>query len=171
MRDDDSRWVNRGGVDLLGANPDKEATSVIGLPQAELLYGKLPEQFSDKNSFASQLRQILAIRDKYKIALGELVSPPPYDPENSGVCLLAMRLPGQGKAQLAVTALNFGREPAEEEFDLVELFKVRADSIRGRQMQITNAISGDRVGVVSGPGRRMTLKLDAIQGMTLLVQQ
>ena len=37
----DYRWVNRGGVDLMGANPTATA-SAFGLPRAKALYGPLP---------------------------------------------------------------------------------------------------------------------------------
>ena len=69
----DFRWVNRGGVDMLGANPTA-ATSAFGLPRAKALYGSLPEQLKDPESFASRLRGLLAARKKYRLAEGELLA-------------------------------------------------------------------------------------------------
>src|SRR4030095_283313 len=45
----DYRWVNRGGVDLLGAAA-KATTSAFGLPRAKALYGPLPDQLKDPES-------------------------------------------------------------------------------------------------------------------------
>lgn len=42
VADGDYRWVNRGGVDLLGANPARQK-SAFGIPRAKSLYGSLPE--------------------------------------------------------------------------------------------------------------------------------
>src|SRR5262249_60210837 len=57
----DYRWVNRGGVDLLGASPGKKE-SAFGLARAKALYGSLPEQLRDPESFLSQLKRLLAAR-------------------------------------------------------------------------------------------------------------
>ena len=75
MKDGDYRWINRGGIDLMGVNPDAK-TSRFGLPRTRALYGPLPEQLKDPESFASQLKQMLAARKKYRIAEGELVAVP-----------------------------------------------------------------------------------------------
>src|SRR5262249_52813272 len=55
----DFRWVNRGRVDLLGVNP-RATTSAFGLPRAKALYGPIPDQLKDPDSFASRLRAMLA---------------------------------------------------------------------------------------------------------------
>src|SRR5262249_15111702 len=115
-RDGDYRWINRGGVDLLGARSDA-AESAYGLPKAEALYGPLPRQLKDPDSFASRLKRLLAARKAYRVAEGELLAAP--EPKDPGVCLLVLRLPGKGG--LAVTALNFGRSAVEEEVDLTKV--------------------------------------------------
>ncbi|MFO0927365.1 MAG: hypothetical protein U0736_10040 [Gemmataceae bacterium] len=101
--DGDFRWVNRGGVDLMGANP-KAATSAFGLPRAKALYGSLPDQLKTPESFASQLKTLLAARRQYRVAEGILLAVP--EPRTAGVCVLVLRLPDH---PLAVTVLNFGR--------------------------------------------------------------
>src|SRR5690606_1825658 len=53
----DWRWINRGGVDLLGAAPEVR-TSAFGLPRARQLYGPLPEQLRDPESFAARLKRM-----------------------------------------------------------------------------------------------------------------
>src|SRR5439155_16393008 len=108
----DFRWVNRGGVDLMGANP-RATVSAVGLPRAKTLYGPVPEQLRDPESFAARLKAVLAARRKYRIAEGELLAVP--EPRAAGLCVLVLKLPDY---PLAVTVLNFGREDAEEEVDL-----------------------------------------------------
>src|SRR5262249_25883725 len=46
VADGDYRWVNRGGVDLVGAAPGA-ARSAFGMPRARALYGPLPQQLRD----------------------------------------------------------------------------------------------------------------------------
>ncbi|HQE28984.1 MAG TPA: maltose alpha-D-glucosyltransferase [Phycisphaerae bacterium] len=113
LRDADYRWINRGGVDLLGVNPEA-ATSRFGLPRARALYGSLPEQLKDPESFASQLKRILAVRKKHRIDEGELIAVP--NVSNSALCVLLMRVPGT--PVLAITVLNFSRGPVRERIDL-----------------------------------------------------
>ena len=47
LADRDSRWMNRGAFDLMGVNPDTEA-SAVGIPKAACLYGTLPDQLRDR---------------------------------------------------------------------------------------------------------------------------
>src|SRR5439155_1203097 len=117
----DFRWVNRGGVDLLGANPTA-ATSAFGLPRAKALYGSLPDQLKDPESFASRLRVLLAARKKYRLPEGELLAVP--EPKTPGLCVLVLKLPDH---PLALTVLNFGREEASEEIDLGDAGKAAGE--------------------------------------------
>src|SRR5262249_49105524 len=104
VEDGDYRWINRGGVDLLGANPSA-ATSAYGLPKAQALYGPLPQQLKDPDSFASRLQRLLAARKTHRIAEAELLAVP--EGKSPAVCLLVLKLPAPDT--FAVTALNFGR--------------------------------------------------------------
>src|SRR5204863_197311 len=78
MKTGDYRWINRGGVDLMGANPGAKQ-SAYGLPRARSLYGPLPEQLKDPDSFVSSLKKVLAARTKYRVAEGALVAAPEPD--------------------------------------------------------------------------------------------
>ncbi len=109
--DGDWRWINRGGVDLMGASAAKE--SAFGLPRAKALYGPLPVQLKDPASFASRLAGMLAAREKARLAEGELVAVP--ESRAKGLCVLVMKTPAH---PLAVAVLNFGREEVDEEIDL-----------------------------------------------------
>jgi trehalose synthase len=108
----DFRWVNRGGVDLMGANP-KAAASAFGLPRAKALYGSLPDQLKEPDSFASLLKGMLAARATHKIAEAELVAVP--EPKAEGLCVLVLKLPD---GRPAVTVLNFGRLGAVDEVEV-----------------------------------------------------
>lgn len=121
----DFRWVNRGGVDLLGANP-RATTSVIGLPRAKTLYGSVPEQLHDPESFASRLKVLLAARRAHRIAEAELLAVP--EPQAAGLCVLVLKLPDHS---LAVTVLNFGRESAGADLDAGQKGKTPGNDRRG----------------------------------------
>ena len=173
ISDGDNRWVNRGGVDLLGVNP-RATKSNRGLPCAKTIYGPLTEQLKDETSFASQLKRMLVAREKHKIAHGKLKSPPPEptDPKHRGVCLLALQLPEKpempGRLQLAVTALNFGDEPAEEVITFSELFGDEVNSVRN--WRIIDAVTDAKMGSLLRTGR-MTIRLHERAGKTILIQQ
>src|SRR5262249_811043 len=152
-----------GGVDLLGARPDA-AESAYGLPKAEALYGPLPRQLKDPDSFASRLRRLLAARKAYRVAEAELLAAP--EPKGPAVGLLVLRLPAQGG--LAVSAVNFGRSAVVEEIDLTKVRGVTAEQLRGGKATDIVADRGD--GEVAETGR-LTVRLDALSGKTLVVRR
>ncbi|MBI4347646.1 MAG: maltose alpha-D-glucosyltransferase [Elusimicrobia bacterium] len=108
MADGDTRWINRGAYDLLGAAPAAKA-SASGLPVAPALYGPLPAQLQDPKSFASRLKGVLARRKELGIAQAKLEDVP--ETKAKGLLVLLLRLPD---GRRAATALNFGREPVSE---------------------------------------------------------
>jgi trehalose synthase len=148
----DFRWINRGGVDLLGANPTA-AASAIGLPRAKALYGPLPDQLKDPGSFAARLKALLAARKKYRLAEGDLLAVP--EPKAAGMCVLVLKLPDH---PLAVTVLNFSREDASEDLDLGDLGK----DVAGRWVDI---ISGKPT---ESAGGRLAVRVPALTGTTLV---
>jgi maltose alpha-D-glucosyltransferase/alpha-amylase len=97
----DTRWINRGAHDLMGTSPDA-TTSSAGMPRARSLYGPLPEQLKDPDSFARRLQRILAVREDNGIATGTLLDVP--EVSNRGALVLVNRLKD---GTLQVTALNF----------------------------------------------------------------
>ena len=106
LADGDTRWINRGAHDLMGVAP-RAPCSAAGLPRARSLYGPLPAQLAAPDSFASQLREIIEIRNSCGIASAAQLSVP--DPGCPGALLMIHRLPGDAHQ---VTALNFGSGPA-----------------------------------------------------------
>ena len=108
MGDADTRWINRGAHDLMGVDPDA-TSSGSGLPRGRALYGDLPAQLVDPDSFVSRLRGIVALRARHAIAEATLLDVP--DADEAGVLVLVMRLPDE---TIAMTALNFSSEPVVE---------------------------------------------------------
>jgi maltose alpha-D-glucosyltransferase/alpha-amylase len=158
--DGDYRWINRGGVDLLGDNPEARE-SAFGLPKAQSLYGSLSEQLDDRNSFAMRLRDMLRARKEYRIAEGELVHVARV--ENKGACLLVFTLPDDA---LAITALNFAREPVRETVDLGDIDGLDQKNLR--QAQAVDIVSGKKD--VAIEGGKATIELDSLSGLTLVIE-
>nr|WP_208786714.1 maltose alpha-D-glucosyltransferase [[Micrococcus luteus] ATCC 49442] len=100
----DTRWINRGAHDLMGTNA--EATvSASGMPRARSLYGPLPEQLKDDQSFARRLQKILKVREGWGVATGLLLDVP--DVSHRGLLVMVHRL---ASGQVQVTVLNFSGE-------------------------------------------------------------
>lgn len=109
MADGDTRWINRGAYDLLGVNPDATC-SAAALPKAVALYGSLPEQLSRPDSFASQLKAMLCVRQACKLYAARQIDVP--DCTSPGLLVMVHELPDELGMQ--VTAINFGVEPVDE---------------------------------------------------------
>lgn len=164
LRDGDFRWINRGGVDLLGANPGA-ATSAFGLPRAIVLYGSLPEQLQSPDSFASRLKVMLAARKQYRIAEAEMLAVPNVG--NPAICVLVMRLPDS--ENLAITALNYGRKIASIEVDLTQIPPgIPARSIAGKPTR--DIISNQNTASISDTGR-LPFDVEGLAGRTIVVQR
>jgi len=162
MKDADYRWINRGGVDLLGANPDAP-TSRFGLPRARALYGPLPEQLRDPASFAARLKQILAARKKHRIHEGELLAVPEVN--HSAAHLLVMRTPG--KPALVITAVNFSHQPIEERIELHDVGELEVSAFVGQVAR--DCISTDAEGEVT-PDGALNISLEEWSGKTLILE-
>jgi trehalose synthase len=101
----DTRWIHRAAYDLMDYQP--EATeSPSKMPRGTSLYGSLPHQLQDPNSFASRLRDILGARTRYGIATSEQVDVPAVT--NQAMLVMVHRLDTR---QLQVTVLNFSSQP------------------------------------------------------------
>jgi hypothetical protein len=92
----------------MGFDPEA-TTSTGGMPRGRALYGDLPTQLTDPDSFVSRLRGIVALRARHGIAEATLLEVP--DADEAGVLVLVMRLPDE---TIAMTALNFSSEPIVE---------------------------------------------------------
>jgi trehalose synthase len=122
LTDGDTRWIHRGAYDLMGVEPEA-AESAAGLPKARALYGSLPEQLAQPDSFARRLQALLEVRERYRIYQARQVAVPAV--QSRGLLVMVHELPdGFG---IQVTALNFGGRPVTE------------------QIMIAGARPGDRV--------------------------
>jgi trehalose synthase len=101
----DTRWIHRAAYDLMGFDPSARE-SLSGMPRGTSLYGTLPEQLADPRSFASQLKEILAVRDRYGIATARQIDVP--DVSHRGMLVMVHELPSS--ANLQITVLNFAPE-------------------------------------------------------------
>jgi trehalose synthase len=103
----DTRWVHRAAHDLLDVAPDARR-SAAGMPRGRALYGSLPAQLAEPGSFARGLRDILAIRSEYGVAVGTQLDVP--DVAHPGMLVMVHRLDEgdpQADAPVQVTVLNF----------------------------------------------------------------
>ncbi len=105
LEEGDTRWINRGAYDLIGSDPGAQQ-SASGMPRAVNLYGTLPEQLADPSSFASRLRVILAMRERYGIAVSHQVDIP--DVSHKSMLVVVHKLAEEHGMQ--VTVLNFSNE-------------------------------------------------------------
>ncbi|MGI9284405.1 MAG: alpha-amylase family glycosyl hydrolase [Pseudomonadales bacterium] len=133
VADNDCRWINRGGYDLLGIAPSEDQ-SIQGVPKARSLYGSLPDQLQDPYSFASLMKSLLALRNSLGIAQSELVAVP--EVTQPGVVILINKLAkSEGNPQSwQITALNFAESSVEEKLqysDLAGEAQARWSNIQG----------------------------------------
>jgi trehalose synthase len=102
----DTRWIHRSAYDLMGFQTETQQPPA-GIPKAVSMYGPLPQQLKDEWSFVSQLRRILALRNKYGIATSTQVDVP--DVSHKAMLVMVHQLSDPLEHQ--VTVLNFGSEP------------------------------------------------------------
>jgi trehalose synthase len=97
----DTRWIHRAAYDLMNHRP--EATeSPSKIPRGNSLYGSLPQQLQEPNSFLSRLCGILAVRKRYGIATSVQVDVPQVS--NPAMLVMVHRLDSE---RMQVTVLNF----------------------------------------------------------------
>ena len=116
LDDRDYRWMNRGAFDLMNVNA-RAARSAGGLPRAKAIYGSIPEQLQNPDSFVSHLQRILRVRKGYGIAVSTLASVP--ETQSQGAVVMLLKIPDESGWVLA--AVNFARESAQERIRLPEL--------------------------------------------------
>ena len=153
MEDGDTRWIHRGAYDLVDLDPEADM-SAGGMPRPKTLYGSLPEQLQRPDSFASQLKKILAVRRAYDIAASRQILIP--DVEHPGLLIMVHELPAGKGTQ--ITALNFSAEPIVETLHLPGIAPGPVVDI------INERVEGD----LTEEGA-FTITLDAYEGLALRV--
>jgi trehalose synthase len=155
LADGDTRWINRGAYDLIGSNP-KATRSVSGLPRAVALYGALPRQLEDPDSFASQLGRLLKVRADLKLYAAQLLDAPSV--KAPGLLVLVHELPEHGG--LEVTAINFGAQAVDE---TVAIHGATAGA------QASDALNRQAPALALGAGGTLPLHLDPYEGKVLRI--
>lgn len=153
MGDGDTRWIHRGAYDLVDLDPDAEV-SVGGMPKARALYGSLVEQLQRPDSFASQLKKILAVRRAYDIAASKQIMVP--DTEHPSLLIMVHELPAGKGTQ--ITALNFGNEALVETLHLPGIAPGPVVDIINERVEGDLSEHGD-----------FTISLDPYEGLALRV--
>ena len=110
----DTRWIHRGAHDLIDADPSATMSS-SGMPRGRSLYGSITAQLADKDSFASQLKGILRIREEFGIDVASQIDIP--EVAYPGTLVMVHRLDegdiSRDDAQLQVTVLNFTNDTVD----------------------------------------------------------
>jgi trehalose synthase len=151
LDDGDTRWIERGAYDLAGLNP-AATHSAAGLPKAPSLYGPVTEQLKNPESFASQLKRLLKVRQSYALYAARQIDVP--EPHNPSVLVLHHELPEQRGQQ--ITALNFAAA------DLIEPIRLPVGTQR-----VTDMLSGEEL-PIDADGI-CQLALEGYQGRSLLL--
>jgi trehalose synthase len=154
MGDGDTRWIHRGAYDLINSNSSAEA-SAAGLPRARALYGPVDLQLQDPDSFASQLRHLLAVRQRYELYAARQLAIP--DVQSPGLLVMVHELPDALLTQ--VTLLNFGADPVDE---VVHLENMRVGTL-------VDMLTDEAVGNLTSTGD-LPVQLPAYTGRSYLIQ-
>jgi trehalose synthase len=101
IRSGDTRWIHRAAYDLMNYRP-LATESPSKIPRGTSLYGPLPDQLQDATSFASRLRDILAVRARYRIATTVQIDVPSVS--DKAILLMVHEL---DTARTQATVLNF----------------------------------------------------------------
>jgi len=155
LADGDTRWINRGAYDLLGANPSADKSGA-DLPRARVLYGTLAEQIEQPGSFAWELKKVLRARSTYRINESEQIDIPTV--KARGLVVMVHRL-SEAKG-IQVTALNFARTPVRETV-----------AIKGARpsAEVADIVEEKTTGKVDGAGR-LPLALGPHEGRAFLIK-
>jgi trehalose synthase len=148
----DTRWIHRAAYDLMGYGTE----AFGGMPAGRALYGSLPEQLADPDSFVSRLRKVLEVRNACSLATAEQVDVPLVS--QRAMLVMVHRLPDGVRTQ--VTVLNFDQEPLTG--------TVRSEHLPPGAT-VTDMFSDWPLGVVDDLNS-FTVSLDALEGLSLLVE-
>jgi trehalose synthase len=156
----DTRWIERGAVDIMNSNPEAEASDA-GLPRARTLYDSIPDQLDDDASFLSELARVIHVREQHRLPQASQVDVP--EVSHPGLLVLVHRLdegnPNQLDAQMQVTVLNFSNEPV---FGIV-----RSDELPARRL-VTDAVSREVIGRVDDL-QSFPVQIGPMEGLFLLI--
>ncbi|GAB3994568.1 maltose alpha-D-glucosyltransferase [Nocardioides marmoraquaticus] len=156
----DTRWIHRATYDLMGYEPDPEAsvTRRDRMPRGRSLYGALPDQLRDPESFASRLSQVLAVRDASGVATATQVDVPPVSHKGMLV-MVHLVADGEHAGHHQVTVLNFSAEDV--------MGTVRSEELPAGAL-VTDLADGLEVGTVDEL-QSFIVTLAPFEGLSLVV--
>ena len=152
IRDGDTRWIHRGAYDLMDDDPHAPGSPAT-TRRAPALYGPLPAQLANPNSFARRLGVILEVRARCGLATGTQLEVPAAS--HPAVLVMVHALEGG----LQVTALNFSPSP-------VTATAVSEHLPSGARM--TDMVTAEELPEVGG-NRTLRLSLQPYEGRSLRV--
>ena len=140
---------------------DSATRSSLGMPRGISLYGSLPQQLEDPNSFAMRLKVILDLRSKYSIATSHQIDVPQVAHKGLLVAVHELRdAATAGSSPLQATVLNFSLES----FD---------GSVRSEHLPpgstVTDMLSGEALGTVDDLNT-FRIELGPHEGTSLLIE-
>ena len=153
LRSGDTRWIHRAAYDLMNYRP-QATESPSRIPRGISLYGPLPNQLEDATSFASRLRDILALRTRYRIATSVQIDVPSV----SDPAMLVM-VHELDTARIQATVLNFS--------DRSIAGRVRSDHLPAGAA-VTDMMADEQIAEVDGD-HGLSVELEPHQGRSLLI--
>jgi len=158
IREGDTRWINRGAHDLMGDSP--ATRSERGMPRARSLYGSLPTQLQDPDSFASRLARLLTLRRVHGIATARQVDVPMVSHKS----LLVMVHEVDAGSTWQITVLNFGADPvlASVRSDVLPPGGLVVDMEDDLENGVVNDLNTFDAGVGPYSGRFLVVRAPAI---------
>jgi trehalose synthase len=148
----DTRWIHRPAYDLMDYQP-QATESPSRMPRGRSLYGSLPEQLKDTNSFVSRLEDILAVRRRYRIATSNQLQLPHVS--DKAMLVMVHRLDTR---RIQVTVLNFSTRTIAGDVKSTHL--TPGDTI-------IDTFTDQAIAQVGGE-RTFSISLEPHQGMSLL---
>jgi len=149
----DTRWIHRAAYDLMDYRPEAiESSSQI--PRGTGLYGSLPRQLEDPNSFVSRLAGILRARTHHRIATSVQLDVPATG--NPAVLAMIHRL-DTGRVQ--ATVLNFAGRTLTD--------RVASEHLPAAA-QVTDMLTGNVLTEVDHD-HACTITLQPYEGLSLLI--
>jgi trehalose synthase len=149
IKEGDVRWLERGSYDLMGTRNELKISSE-GVPRATILFGDLPSQLKDPNSFVATLKKLLHLRKKWEFALAKRIYL--FPSKHQGTSMALYRLPNN--KGLAIVALNFSHhETALEELDL----KKAAESKEWQNKIATEILTEQKINDFTSDTLKITL--------------
>lgn len=150
----DTRWVNRGAYDLMNSNPSAEVAE-SGMPKSVNIYGTLPNQLTDVDSFAVRLKNILKIRDKYSIDLSKQIDIPTVT--HKSMLVMVHQL---SSSEYQATVLNFA--DAEIDNQIISTYLPIG-------YIVTDMFSKDYIGIIDKQ-HGFRVNLQPYQGTSFLIE-